>query len=110
MVKFIEETYILFPPHLFNNVQLYRDLYVYFKNSSEGIENFQEFLQKTDQEIFKKIFDHEKIKKGSFLGKIKPIYENLKQGDKFNIGLLKYFSSNLSEVSDIKYLLNRINN
>lgn len=74
MVKFIEETYILFPPHLFNNVQLYRDLYVYFKTSSEGIENFQDFLQKTDQEIFKKIFDHEKVKKGSFLGKIKPIY------------------------------------
>ncbi len=31
-------------------------------------------------------------------------------GDKFNYGLLKFFSSGLSEVSDIKYLLNRINN
>jgi len=58
----------------------------------------------------KQIFDHEKAKKGSFLKEVKPIYERLKKSSKFNRALLKFFSSNLSEPSDIKYLLNRINN
>lgn len=63
-----------------------------------------------DDEMFKTIFDHEKFRKGSLLKEIKPIYEELGQGEKFNYGLLKFFSSHLSQVSDIKYLLNRINN
>lgn len=73
-------------------------------------DSFEDFLKKKDHEIFKQIFDHEKYKKGSLLKEIKPIYEGLGQSEKFNYGLLKFFSSNLSQVSDIKYLLNRINN
>ena len=110
LVHYLEDTYLLFPPHLFNTVQLYRELFLYFKDNQVLSETFNHFLRRTDQEIFKKIFDHEKFKKGSFLKEIKPIYESLRHSDKFNVGLLKYFSSNLSEVSDIKYLLNRINN
>jgi hypothetical protein len=30
--------------------------------------------------------------------------------DVFNQGLLEYFESDLSEISDLKYLLNRMNN
>jgi hypothetical protein len=37
-------------------------------------ESFHEFLRRGDQEIFKKIFDHEKFKKGSLLKDVKPIY------------------------------------
>jgi hypothetical protein len=57
-VHYIEETYLQFPPHLFNNVFLYRELYLYFKNWNVTQEPFQSFLRKVDEEIFKKIFDH----------------------------------------------------
>ena len=50
--------------------------------------------------------------KGLLLKEIKPLCENASEdGSKlFNEGLLKYFSSDISEVSDLKYILNRINN
>lgn len=110
IINYMQDTYILFPHHLYNHVHLYRELYLYFKTNSKSQDTFETFLVKKDQQIMKQIFDHEKIKKGSFLKQVKPIYEKVNQTFKFNRELLNYFSSNLSEPSDIKYLLNRINN
>lgn len=41
---------------------------------------------------------------------MKPLYLKLAGSGVFNEGLLNYFASNKSEISDIKYLLNRMNN
>ena len=106
----LQNNYSQFPPHLFGNVFLYRALFEYFGEKGVMEEDFRSFLGKRDEEVFKRIFDHEKVRKGSLLREIKPIYEGMGLGDKFNYGLLKYFSSPISELSDIKYLLNRINN
>lgn len=37
-------------------------------------EPFEQYLRRRDDEIFKRIFDFEKVKKGSLLRDIKPIY------------------------------------
>lgn len=65
-----------------------------------------------DEHLFKYYFDHEKIKKNCLLREIKPIYEqsDVNGAHIFNIGLFSYFFSSLSEISDLKYILNRINN
>jgi hypothetical protein len=110
VVSFLEETYVELPLHLFNNVLVYRALFEYLRGSGCMEEGFAGWLKRSDQEIFKRLFELEKVRKGSLLREVKPIYEGLYQGDRFNLGLLRYFSSGLSEVSDIKYLLNRINN
>lgn len=109
-MAFLEETYLEFPVHLFNNVLVYRALYEYLKGIGCMEEGFAVWLRRSDQEIFKRLFELEKARKGSLLREVKPIYEGLYQADRFNLGLLRFFSSNVSEVSDIKYLLNRINN
>lgn len=41
---------------------------------------------------------------------MKPLYSKLAGVQVFHEGLLNYFASNQSAVSDIKYLLNRMNN
>lgn len=41
---------------------------------------------------------------------MKPLYYQLSGPEAFHEGLLNYFASDLSEVSDIKHLLNRMNN
>lgn len=74
--------------------------------------NFNQFLSMKDQSLFYHLFETEKSRKGLILQEIKPIYEGLTDdGVKFfNECLLDYFKSELSQLSDIKYLLNRINN
>lgn len=56
------------------------------------------------------MFNYEKVKKGFILKEMKPLYLKLAGSEIFNEGLLNYFASNKSEISDIKYLLNRMNN
>jgi hypothetical protein len=41
---------------------------------------------------------------------MKPLYQKLSGVEVFNEGLLNYFASAKSEISDIKYILNRMNN
>ena len=110
IVNHLQDKYHKFPQYLYSNVFLYRALFEYFRGDGVLEEDFTTFLRRKDEDIFKKIFDHEKVKKGSLLREIKPIYEGMGMSDKFNYGLLKFFSSPISELSDIKYLLNRINN
>jgi hypothetical protein len=54
----------------------------------------------------------EKVKKNCLLKEIKPIYESVlvDGAGVFNVSLLNYFASEVSEISHLKYLLNRINN
>lgn len=56
------------------------------------------------------MFNFEKVKKNFILKEMKRLYMNLAGNEVFNEGLLNYFASNKSEISDIKYLLNRMNN
>jgi len=46
------------------------------------------------------------------LKEVKPIYEQSDANGShiFNIGLFSYFYSDLSAISDLKFILNRINN
>ena len=70
------------------------------------------FLQLQDYQLTKHFFDLERDKKKLILNKIKPeCFEILENGDTmFSQMLLSYFISDISEVSDLKYILNRINN
>jgi hypothetical protein len=74
--------------------------------------NFAAFLELNDEHLFRYFFDHEKVKKNSLLKEVKPIYEETDANGShiFNIGLFAYFFSDLSEISDLKFILNRINN
>src|SRR5258708_6461562 len=67
---------------------------------------FSEFLNLQDPELFRHFFKKERNQKGLILKKIKPIYSSFgaKGSDMFNQGLLKYFGSDLSQVSDLKYI------
>lgn len=56
VVSYLEETYIDLPPHLFNNVLLYRALFEYLKSSGGLEEGFAGWLRHSDQEIFKRLF------------------------------------------------------
>ena len=49
---------------------------------------------------------------GFILKKIKPLYETILPNGKdvFNHGMLKYFLSDLSVVSDLKTIFNKLNN
>lgn len=49
LIRYLEDTYVLFPPHLFNTVQLYRELFLYFKDNQVLNESFNHFLKRTDQ-------------------------------------------------------------
>lgn len=114
-VYFLQEKYELFPAHLRNKCLLYERLYIYYAKeepAAPGKCSFAEFLELDDERLFRYFFDHEKTKKNSLLKEIKPIYEaaDPKGGHLFNLGLFYYFSSPLSEISDLKFILNRINN
>lgn len=74
------------------------------------IDNFKDFLKMKDEDIFKVMFNFEKVKKNFILKEMKPLYLKLAGSEVFNEGLLSYFASDKSETSDIKYLLNRMNN
>ena len=51
------------------------------------------------------------MKKGCLLREAKTIFEHSEGGrELYNEGLLSYFASDLSEISDLKYILNRLNN
>lgn len=116
MVNFLQEKYELFPTHLKSKALLYENLYIYYyneeKNNPAGRHNFAEFLELDDEHLFKYYFDHEKVKKNSLLKEVKPIYEQSDSNGShiFNIGLFSYFYSDLSAISDLKFILNRINN
>jgi hypothetical protein len=57
------------------------------------------------------MFRYEKVKKGCLLKDAKHIYEGAPNGvELYHEGLLNYFASDLSEISDLKYILNRLNN
>lgn len=73
---------------------------------------FSQFLNLEYPELFRHFFKRERNQKGLILKKIKPIYEKVgpKGGQMFNEAMLNYFASDLSQVSDLKYILNRINN
>ena len=73
-----------------------------------------EFLKLNDADLFKYFFEQEKHTKNCILKSIKRIYEETcEEGEGlilFNEGLLSYFKSDKSQISDLKYLLNRMNN
>ena len=75
-------------------------------------EKFSSFLELEPHQLFRHLFLQERSWKGLLLKEIKPLCEKTSQTGThfFNEGLLLYFSSDLSEVSDLKYILNRINN
>ena len=51
------------------------------------------------------------MRKGCLLKEAKQIYEACEDGrELYNEGLLSYFASDLSAISDLKYILNRLNN
>lgn len=70
------------------------------------------FMSLDDEKLFAYLFEIERERKGLLLSEIKPIYEESSDdGLKiFNESLLDYFKKPVSQLSDIKYLLNRINN
>lgn len=41
LVNYLQDTYIEFPPHLYNNIFLYRNLFLYFMQNNVMQENFQ---------------------------------------------------------------------
>lgn len=64
-----------------------------------------------DYELFGELFKYEKIKKGCLLKDAKGIYASIANGKQlYDEGLLNYFKSELSEISDLKAILNRLNN
>ncbi len=64
-----------------------------------------------DFQLFRELFKYEKIKKGCLLKDAKQIYSQMIDGNQFyNQSLLRYFTSDLSEISDLKCILNRLNN
>jgi hypothetical protein len=72
---------------------------------------FSDFLQLQDYEIFRHLFNIERSKKEILLNEVKPqCFEQGNYDKVFNEGLLNYFVSDISEISDLKYILNRINN
>jgi hypothetical protein len=70
-----------------------------------------EFFELRDFELIKHFFDKERSIKGLLLKDIKNIYKEILPNAReiFNKALLNYFSSELSQISDLKYMLNRIN-
>lgn len=69
-----------------------------------------EFLRWGDAQVFRAMFGCEKLRKGFILKEMKELFGRYSSAETFREGLLHYFASPLSEVSDIKHLLNRINN
>ncbi len=49
-----------------------------------------------DENIFKVMFNFEKVKKNFILAEMKPLYMKLAGSEIFNEGLLNYFASDLS--------------
>lgn len=114
MVDFLEHRYARLPGHLKGKIFLYKRLFDYFageKQNHSEIASFNSFLKLKDHELFKELFRYEKIKKGCLLKDAKRIYESIHNGvELYHEGLLNYFASDLSEISDLKYILNRLNN
>ena len=118
--SFIEEKYEDKLNHLKNRINLYNLVYYYLESrsilpiNSESKEpySFKEFLALKDYMVFQHLFETEKVRKGLILEEIKPIFEDNSRGSHnlFNEFLLNYFNSSVSQVSDIKYIFNRINN
>lgn len=123
LIDFIELTYENIPSKIRGKIFLLHTIYCFFceKNIVPTSNNhpilFSEFLNFEDYELIKHCFDKERSMKGLILKDIKTIFsqEGNKNGNKegdshFNQALLNYFISPLSSVSDLKYILNRINN
>ena len=109
----------MIPDKIRKKIFLLHKIYSFFreKNIVPTSQNqkitFSEFLNFEDYELIKHCFDKERSMKGLILKDIKTIYneEVEENGDNvFNQAILNYFISDLSSVSDLKYLLNRINN
>ena len=73
---------------------------------------FATFLTLHDRHLFKYFFLLEKARKGCLLREIREIYLTYADNgeEELNSSLLKYFKSDISDLSHLKYLLNRINN
>lgn len=114
VVAFMEHTYARLPAHLKGKIFLYKKLFDYFaaeKQHHSDIASFNNFLKLKDHELFKELFRYEKLKKGCLLKDAKRIYESIANGvELYHEALLNYFASDLSEISDLKYILNRLNN
>lgn len=115
----MEANYKSLPNHLHGKMLLYWITYSYLKSKKlipmVSDENpteikFSDFLRLKDFEAFKHFFNIEREHKDVLLGEIRPLCEKAGFSKEFNEGLLNYFVSDLSEVSDLKYILNRINN
>lgn len=70
------------PQHIYGKVFLYRKLFDTFKENRhiskiDEIDHFAQFLKLKDQDIFKAMFNYEKVKKGFILKEMKPLYQKL---------------------------------
>lgn len=119
LVDFLESTYSIIPDKIRHKIFLMHSMYSFFEAKniiplSEGRPiSFSEFLNYEDYELISHCFDKERSMKGLILKDIKNLFAEVvpKEGDMlFNKALLSYFISPLSSVSDLKYILNRINN
>ena len=112
VVDYLETNYTRLPTHLKGKIFLYRHLWTYFQAEKHPhLTSFNSFLKLRDHELFKEMFRYEKVKKGCLLKDAKHIYQSAPNGiELYHEGLLNYFASDLSEISDLKYILNRLNN
>ena len=116
LIDHIQNSYEQLPGHIYGKIFLYHELFKHFKRYEKDgkvepvCDTLEQFLGLKDEEIFKAMFAFERIRKGFILKETMPLYSALSTTDIFDQGLLNYFASEHSGVSEIKYLLNRINN
>jgi aspartate/tyrosine/aromatic aminotransferase len=102
IIDLIQDHYEKMPQHIYGKIFLYRKLFEHFKENQkinkieEKVGSFGEFLKLKDEDIFKAMFNYEKVKKGFILKEMKPLYLKLAGSEIFNEGLLNYFASNKS--------------
>lgn len=70
------------PQHIYGKIFLYRKLFDHFKENKQiskidEIDSFANFLKLKDEDIFKAMFNYEKVKKGFILKEMKPLYKKL---------------------------------
>jgi hypothetical protein len=83
VVDFLEINYVNLPPHLKGKIFLYKKLFDYFvaeKYSNNNISSFNHFLKLKDHDLFKELFNYEKVKKVCLLEDAKNIYEAIPNG------------------------------
>jgi hypothetical protein len=117
IVDLLQDNYPRLPNHLLGKIFLYHRLHEHLRTAQppslpedERVGAFEDFLRWRDPQVFRAMFAAEKLRKGFILKEMKELFGKHSSNETFREGLLNYFASPLSEISDIKYLLNRMNN